>query len=273
MNFIIILLALQGMQAFAFSVIQSSRVSVASEIRPSVALPLFATTTTTTGDSIDNDGLSRRDATFKIIATTVAVAGSFSPSKANAETEGGGGGRLIEFTVNNLDGVEGATGSFVVQTRPEWAPIGAERFEALVSNSFFENCRIFRVLPGFVAQFGINGDPEVQGRWRSRNLADDPVRITNRKGTIVFATAGPNTRTTQIFINLSDRNSFLDKQGFSPLGEVVSGLDVVERFYAGYGEGAPSGKGPNQGLIQAKGNAYLESSYPKLSYFSKVSFK
>jgi peptidyl-prolyl cis-trans isomerase A (cyclophilin A) len=124
-----------------------------------------------------------------------------------------------------------------------------------------------------VAQFGINGDPEVQGKWRSRNLPDDPVRVTNRRGTIVFATAGPNTRTTQIFVNLSDRNSFLDKQGFSPLGEVVSGMNVVERFYSGYGEGAPSGKGPNQGLIQAKGNAYLESSYPKLSYFSKVSFK
>jgi hypothetical protein len=180
---IIILLALQGMQAFAFSVIPSSRVSVALGIRPSAVLPLFATTTNT-GNSIDNnDGVSRRDATFKLIATTVAVAGSLSPAQAKAETEGGSGGRLIEFTVNNLDGVEGATGSFVVQTRPEWAPIGVERLEALVSNSFFENCRVFRVLPGFVAQFGINGDPEVQGKWRSRNLPDDPVRVTNRRGT------------------------------------------------------------------------------------------
>ncbi|KAL3765679.1 hypothetical protein ACHAW5_006359 [Stephanodiscus triporus] len=275
---IITLLALQGMQAFAFSGVPSFRGPVASGVRPSAALvnaaaktPLFATTTST--DDY-NDGPSRRDATFKIITAAVAVAGSLSsPSKANADSEGEGGGRTIEFTVNNLDGVEGATGSFVVRTRPDWAPIGAERFEALVANSFFEDCRVFRVLPGFVAQFGINGDPEVQGRWRSRNLRDDPVSVANKRGTIVFATAGPNTRTTQIFVNLSDRNSFLDKQGFSPLGEVVSGMDVVERFYSGYGEGAPSGKGPNQGLIQAKGNSYLESSYPKLSYFSKVSFK
>lgn len=270
---IITLLALQGTIAFAFSGVPSFRGSVASGIIHSSAatvgaekIPLFATTT-----DIDNNG--RRDFTSKMIATTVAVAASLSPFKADAETEGEGGGRLIEFTVNNLDGVEGSTGSFVVQTRPEWAPLGAERFEALASNSFFDNCRVFRVLPGFVAQFGINGDPEVQGKWRSQNLKDDPVRVTNKRGTIVFATAGPNTRTTQIFVNLSDRNSFLDKQGFSPLGEVVSGMDVVERFYSGYGEGAPSGKGPNQGLIQAKGNSYLESSYPKLSYFSKVSFK
>jgi len=133
--------------------------------------------------------------------------------------------------------------------------------------------RIFRVLPGFVAQFGINGNPEVQAKWKAQNLKDDPVKVTNKRGTVVFATAGPNTRTTQLFINLNDRNSFLDKQGFSPLGEVVSGMDVVDQFYAGYGEGAPSGKGPNQGLIQAKGNAYLEPNYPKLSYFSSVSVK
>ena len=113
----------------------------------------------------------------------------------------------------------------------------------------------------------------MQAKWRSQNLLDDPVKISNKRGTVVFATAGPNTRTTQILINLGDRNLFLDKQGFSPFGEVISGMDIVDRFYAGYGEGAPSGKGPNQGLIQAKGNSYLEPSYPKLSYFSKVLLK
>ena len=260
---IITLLAIQGIhQTFAFTTGGIPRALVVKTTTQ------FASTTTTSDDE-----LTRRDATFKMIAaaTTVAVTGSISsPSQANAEE---GGGRMIEFTVNNLDGEEGKTGTFTVQTRPDWAPLGAERFETLASNSFFENCRIFRVLPGFVAQFGINGDPTIQSKWRSQSLKDDPVKVTNKRGTVVFATAGPNTRTTQIFVNLSDRNSFLDKQGFSPLGEVIEGMDVVDRFYAGYGEGAPSGKGPNQGLIQAKGNSYLESSYPKLSYFSKVAFK
>jgi len=260
---IITLLAIQGIhQTFAFTTGGIPRAVVVVK-----TITQFASTTTTNDDELQ---LTRRDAFKMIVATTVAVTGSISPSQANADE---GGGRMIEFTVNNLDGEEGKTGTFTVQTRPDWAPLGAERFETLASNSFFENCRIFRVLPGFVAQFGINGDPTIQSKWRSQSLKDDPVKVTNKRGTIVFATAGPNTRTTQIFVNLSDRNSFLDKQGFSPLGEVISGMDVVDRFYAGYGEGAPSGKGPNQGLIQAKGNSYLESSYPKLSYFSKVAFK
>lgn len=266
----IALLALQSMQATAFTGVPSHLPSVSAGVHSSAARssaaqsPLFASET-----DGNNDSLSRRDATFKMVATTAAIAG-ITTSKANAEEEGGG--KLIEFTVNNLDGEEGATGSFVIKTRPEWAPIGAERFTTLAENGFFDECRIFRSLPGFISQFGINGDPAVQSKWKVP-MKDDPVAVTNSRGTVVFATAGKNTRTTQLFINLADRNSFLDKQGFSPLGEVVSGMDVVERFYSGYGEGAPSGKGPNQGLIQAKGNSYLESAYPKLSYFSKVSFK
>lgn len=268
------LLAIQAMQASAFSGVPSFHSSVgihSSAARSASQAPLFASTS---DDADANDALSRRDATIKIATTTAAMAGVTSlssPSNANAEEEGGG--KLLEFTVNNLDGEEGKTGSFVVRTRPDWAPIGAERFEALAEASFFDGCRAFRVLPGFIVQFGINGDPNVQAKWRAQSLRDDPVKVTNSRGTLVFATAGPNTRTTQLFINLADRNSFLDKQGFSPMGEVVSGMDVVERFYSGYGEGAPSGKGPNQGLIQKQGNSYLESAYPKLSYFSKVSSK
>ena len=105
------------------------------------------------------------------------------------------------------------------------------------------DCRFFRVLPGFVSQFGVNGNPDTMSYWRSKNLRDDPVKVSNKRGTVVFATAGPNSRTTQIFINTGERNSFLDKSGFSPFGEVVSGMDVVDRFYSGYGEGAPQGKG------------------------------
>jgi peptidyl-prolyl cis-trans isomerase A (cyclophilin A) len=145
--------------------------------------------------------------------------------------------------------------------------------QELTEKSFWDNCRIFRVLPGFVAQFGINGNPAEQAKWRSANIPDDPVKVSNKRGTLVFATAGPNTRTSQIFVNTrAQGNDFLDRQGFAPIGEVIEGMDVVDRFYAGYGEGAPAGKGPNQGVIQQKGNAYLEANFPKLSYISKASF-
>lgn len=232
--------------------------------------PLFADASAdaSADSSSDDSSLSRRD--FATTAAAVAATAAFTsamPSLAMAE-----GGKMVEFQVANLGGVEGETGTFVIETHPEWAPVGTERFEALVGASFFDGCRVFRVLPGFVAQFGINGSPEVQSTWRNK-IKDDAVKMPNKRGKVVFATGGPNTRTTQMFINLSDRNTFLDGQGFSPIGEVVSGMDVVDQFYAGYGEGAPSGKGPNQGLIQAKGNAYLEPGFPKLSYFSKVTFK
>mmetsp|Transcript_10481 Transcript_10481/g.14863 ORF Transcript_10481/g.14863 Transcript_10481/m.14863 type:complete len:107 (-) Transcript_10481:245-565(-) len=104
-------------------------------------------------------------------------------------------------------------------------------------------------------------------------MPDDPVKVSNSRGTVVFATAGPNTRTTQIFINTrNEGNAFLDRQGFSPFGQVIEGMDIVDQLYAGYGEGQPNGKGPNQGLIQAKGNAYLKDQYPKLSYIKEAKF-
>lgn len=131
---------------------------------------------------------------------------------------------------------------------------------------------MFRVLPGFVAQFGIHGDPTVQAEYRSNAIPDDPVRVSNRRGTVTFANNGRNTRTTQIFINTrDDGNGFLDKQGFAPIGHVVEGMEYVDQFYAGYGEGAPEGNGPNQGLLQQKGDAYLRQ-FPKLSYISGAKF-
>jgi len=204
-------LALQSMQlAYSFTAVPSIRTTLYSQVHTS----LFAKEN---DEDVELGSLSRRDAAYQVAVTTAAMAGMSTSALAEEVS----GGRLIEFTVNNLDGEEGKTGTFVVQTRPDWAPIGAERFETLVDKAFFDGCRIFRVLPGFVAQFGINGDPEVQAKWRSQNLRDDPVKVTNKRGTVVFATAGPNTRTTQLFVNLNDRNSFLDRQGFSPLGEVV----------------------------------------------------
>jgi peptidyl-prolyl cis-trans isomerase A (cyclophilin A) len=142
--------------------------------------------------------------------------------------------------------------------------------QELTKNGFWSGCRFFRVLPGFVSQFGINGDPSIQATWRAKAITDDAVKVSNRRGTVVFATSGPNTRTTQIFINTGDRNSFLDKQGFSPFGEVISGMDVVDRFYSGYGEGYPQGKGPNQAFIQIKGESYLSKNFPKLSFITKA---
>ena len=164
---------------------------------------------------------------------------------------------------------ETSAGNFVIEVHRDWAPKGADRFYNLVKGGFYDDCRFFRVLAGFMAQFGINGDPAVQAAWRSANITDDPVTQSNKPGFVTFATAGPNTRTTQVFINYGD-NASLDKQGFAPFGKVISGMDVVQKLYAGYGEGAPNGKGPSQGQIQQQGNVYLEKDFPKLDYVKKA---
>lgn len=156
-------------------------------------------------------------------------------------------------------------GAFVVEVHRDWAPRGADRFYNLVKNGFFDNARFFRVIEGFMVQFGINGDPNIASVWRNADIKDDPVKESNRRGTITFATAGPNTRTTQVFINFGD-NAALDGQGFSPFGKVVSGMEVVDSLYSGYGEGAPHGNGPDQGRVQSQGNAYLEQDFPKLDF-------
>ncbi len=160
-------------------------------------------------------------------------------------------------------------GAFVLEVHRDWAPNGADRFYNLVKNGLYDNDRFFRVVSGFMVQFGINGDPKVSAVWQDANIKDDPVKQSNQRGFITFATAGPNTRTTQVFINFAD-NRALDRQGFSPFGRVVSGMEVVDALYSGYGEGAPQGLGPEQGRIQAQGNAYLINSFPKLDYIKKA---
>ena len=164
---------------------------------------------------------------------------------------------------------ETSAGTFVIEVHRDWAPKGADRFYNLVKGGFFDNCRFFRVLSGFMVQFGINGDPAVQAAWRNANIPDDPVKESNKKGYVTFATAGPNTRTTQVFINFAD-NASLDGQGFAPFGKVVTGMDVVDKLYAGYGEGAPQGRGPSQGQIQQQGTTYLEKDFPKLDFVKKA---
>jgi len=163
-------------------------------------------------------------------------------------------------------------GAFVVEVHRDWAPNGADRFYNLVKNGFFDNARFFRVISGFMVQFGINGDPKLSGVWREARIKDDPVKKSNARGAITFATAGPDTRTTQVFINYAD-NSRLDGQGFAPFGTVTSGMDVVDKLYNGYGEGAPSGQGPAQDRIQREGNAYLTSQFGKLDYIKKATIQ
>jgi cyclophilin family peptidyl-prolyl cis-trans isomerase len=164
---------------------------------------------------------------------------------------------------------ETSKGPFVIDVTREWAPNGADRFYNLVKNGFYDGVRFFRVLDGFMAQFGINGDPKISAAWREARIPDDPVRQSNRRGFVTYAMAGPNTRTSQLFINYGD-NSTLDRQGFSPFGQVTSGMDVVDKLYNGYGEGAPRGKGPDQGRVQTEGNAYLAKNFPQLDYVKKA---
>lgn len=158
---------------------------------------------------------------------------------------------------------ETSKGHFTVQAVRAWAPLGVDRFYFLASNEFYDGARFFRVLPNFVVQFGINGDPRVNEAWETRRFADDPVTLSNQAGFLSFATSGPNSRTTQIFINKRD-NSRLDSLGFSPFAKVVDGMHVVEQLYAGYGEGPPRGGGPDQSEMRRQGNRYLERQFPRL---------
>jgi peptidyl-prolyl cis-trans isomerase A (cyclophilin A) len=160
---------------------------------------------------------------------------------------------------------DSSKGKFVIEVRRAWAPNGADRFYNLVKNGFFNDVRFFRVISGFMVQFGLPSDPAIGSAWRNARIPDDPVRESNKRGYVTFATAGPNTRTTQIFINFTN-NAVLDSQGFAPFGQVTSGMDVVDKLYSGYGEGAPGGAGPSQATIQAQGNAYLMKDFPKLDY-------
>ncbi|AXK83878.1 peptidylprolyl isomerase [Pseudolabrys taiwanensis] len=160
-------------------------------------------------------------------------------------------------------------GSFVVQVNRDWAPLGADRFYNLVKSGFYDDVRFFRVISGFMVQFGINGNPNTMAQWRDKPVKDDPVKQSNKRGYITFAMAGPNTRTSQVFVNFVD-NTNLDQMGFAPFGRVISGMDVVDKLNAEYGEGAPRGRGPDQSRMQREGNAYLAKDFPRLDYVKKA---
>jgi len=169
---------------------------------------------------------------------------------------------------------ETSKGRFDVMARKSWAPIGVDRFYTLVRNKYYDDVRFFRVVKGFVAQFGMSGDPKLTEAWRLRCIADEPVKHSNTRGTISFARGGPGTRSVQLFLNLANnaRLDTLSGFGFPPIAEVVAGMEVVDSLYAGYGEAAPrSGpqygrEGPNQDSIAARGNAYLNAGWPKLDF-------
>jgi len=175
--------------------------------------------------------------------------------------------RNIEYIQFNVQLDDATTDAFVVEVHKDWAPLGAARFLELVDASFFDGTRFFRVIDDFIVQWGISGSPEVTQMWSTNFIQDEPVIESNVEGTLTFAMAGPNTRTTQVFINYVD-NIFLDDSGFSTFGKMYTpqDLDVAKKLYAGYGEGAPDGNGPDQFQIEAEGNAYLEADFPLLSY-------
>lgn len=212
-----------------------------------------------------------------IVRTTIAIAvflglniflsGCSSSGEKKPETAAG------PPPVYNLD-FNTSSGPFVVEVHTDWAPYGSARIYELVRNGFYDNDRFFRVVRGFVVQFGINGDPAVNRDWMTANIPDDRRTQHNERGTLTFAKSQmANSRTTQLFINLRDNSDSLDSQGFAPVGRVISGMDVVDQLYAGYGDMAPNGPGPDATQIQLEGNAYLMRRFPHLDYIKTATIE
>ncbi len=162
-------------------------------------------------------------------------------------------------------------GDFTVTATRAWSPLGVDRLYNLIKIGYFKDIAFFRAIGGFMVQFGIHGDPNVNAKWREAKIQDDPKNpaASNKPGYMTFAMAGPNTRTVQFFINFGDNNR-LDTMGFTPIAQVTEGMDVVNKLYTGYGEGAPMGSGPNQMLVQTQGNKYLQEKFPELDYIKSV---
>jgi peptidyl-prolyl cis-trans isomerase A (cyclophilin A) len=165
--------------------------------------------------------------------------------------------------------LETTKGNITIKLVRAWSPKGVDHLHHLVKIGYYDNVAFFRAIEGFMVQFGIHGDPKINGLWSETNLQDEPVKVSNKKGYLTYAKSNaPNSRSTQLYINLVD-NPNLDNYGFAPIGEVVEGMSIVESLYMGYGEGAPRGMGPSQMTFAQQGNAYLKAQFPKLDYIKK----
>jgi peptidyl-prolyl cis-trans isomerase A (cyclophilin A) len=205
---------------------------------------------------------------FTALALVLAV-GCSGESRSNPALENPNPALLAEHAPDTVRvRFETSKGPFVVEAYRNWSPNGVDRFYQLVRMGYFDDVRFFRVISGFMAQFGLHGNPRVWSAWRDRAIPDEPVTQSNKRGTITFATRGPNTRSAQFFINYRD-NANLDQMGFTPFGVVTEGMNVVDSLYSGYGEGPP-GNGPDQDQMAAEGNAYLKRAFPKLDYIVKA---
>ena len=204
-----------------------------------------------------------------VIAVALAFAGC-SPSSETKESAAPAAAKREPVPDVYHVQLDTSKGLIDLEIHRDWAPRGADHFYELVHTGFFDGARFFRVVRDFVVQFGINGDLQTNQLWASGMLADDPVKEHNVKGTLTFAMRGPNTRSTQLFINLSDNRKSLDGHGFAPIGKVTAGMDVVESLYSFYGDMPPMGQGPDPDLIQRQGAPYLESHFPRLDFIKKA---
>lgn len=223
-----------------------------------------SSTRTRTRSSMEREGGGEKVETGEIKAEKTEQDKSVAITEStNGNGNGNRNGSSRTFTIEISGLRDGRKGEIVIQTRPEWAPLGVEHFHELLDTNFYKDAKFFRVVDDFIIQFGI---PAIPSKKYKKPIKDDPVTQTNARGTLTYATSGANTRTTQMFVNTrNDGNKFLDNQGFAPIGEVIKGMDVVDQIYNGYGEK------PNQGKIQNRGNEYLDKEFPLLSYISKTS--
>jgi peptidyl-prolyl cis-trans isomerase A (cyclophilin A) len=208
-------------------------------------------------------------------AVSVVLTGCSSPDESKKEAAPdpkGTPAAKVEKTPDVFQAVfDTSRGQVAIEIHRDWAPIGVDHFYSLIKTGYYDGNRFFRVTRNYV-QFGISGDPKISGLWSTARLPDDKVKQSNVKGTLSFAHLGANTRTTQLFFNMKN-NKDLDKQGFAPIGKVITGMDVVERLYSAYGEMAPRGQGPDPSKIEVQGNPYLDAKFPRLDYIKKATIQ